>query len=628
MSAMKETLTRRDAPIPDLETLFPEDYVRLGSPFSTILEVVLAIKYEYDVHHVFAFGSSTLPIIAILMTTSCPVFVYHDVSTPLTKIRSFQETLCKSYGRKFRIIQGGPKDHGKDSVVVYVTNDPGRRSKHADAVADGNGILYVVNEEKIPIHDEKDAKGEMVRESIHTIRKRLGAPPPTPEAIERLERYVKGGDTTSEEDVDVTDLKQHLKALAGCEGAQGNVLISTVGLSTLAAFVMAALEKGEYNIDVLMCSTAYGGSSQQTDILCKNCNNGDVSIAKHKYDIQGNLPVLGAIETKLRQMRDGPKKSITVVEIEYPTNPDMKDCDLERLRTTLQDYSSATSTTVVVLLDTTFSPPSQAAKAFGKEIPVIVWTSLSKSVSGGKTTGGSLVANAHPVAQDLLRRAENHLNIFDTASKPCQLRILNDMHTRCEERVRKAHAVAVKTSRHLEDVVRECSGRTMLVNFVTTSQINKGVTPATFSFNLPVPAHLTNRPRHIASLAQDFVDRLVEKVPTIAKPCVSFGQDNTRVYVTVPATSTQGVISEEDKAKQAVGGVQLVRFSFPPELDVAAWKDAVEATVREVYEESTWPPSRTRKWGTRSKIIALTGVAVLLGAGALWYCGRKSARKN
>jgi len=33
------------------------------------------------------------------------------------------------------------------------------------------------------------------------------------------------------------------------------------------------------------------------------------------------------------------------------------------------------------------------------------------------------------------------------------------------------------------------------------------------------------------------------------KPCVSFGQDNGLVYATVPATSTQGAIKAEDKAK-------------------------------------------------------------------------------
>ena len=63
--------------------------------------------------------------------------------------------------------------------------------------------------------------------------------------------------------------------------------------------------------------------------------------------------------------------------------------------------------------------------------------------------------------------------------------------------------------------------------------------------------------------AQKFVDLLCLH-PTYMKPCVSFGQDNDLVYCTVPATSTQGAISAEDKAKQARGGVQLVRFKTPP----------------------------------------------------------------
>ena len=65
-----------------------------------------------------------------------------------------------------------------------------------------------------------------------------------------------------------------------------------------------------------------------------------------------------------------------------------------------------------------------------------------------------------------------------------------------------------------------------------------------------------------APLAQKFVDVLTEHDGY--KPCVSFGQNNGLIYATVPATSTQGAIKEEDKAKQARGGVQLVRLSFPP----------------------------------------------------------------
>jgi len=50
---------------------------------------------------------------------------------------------------------------------------------------------------------------------------------------------------------------------------------------------------------------------------------------------------------------------------------------------------------------------------------------------------------------------------------------------------------------------------------------------------------------------------------------------NGMVYATVPATSTQGTIKAEDKAKQAVGGVQLCRLSFPPTCDVAMINDII-----------------------------------------------------
>ena len=64
---------------------------------------------------------------------------------------------------------------------------------------------------------------------------------------------------------------------------------------------------------------------------------------------------------------------------------------------------------------------------------------------------------------------------------------------------------------------------------------------------------------------------------------MSFGQDNGLVYCTVPATSTQGAIKAEDKAKQAEGGVQLVRLSFPPTIDVPAVCDKVAQATAQVY---------------------------------------------
>jgi cystathionine beta-lyase/cystathionine gamma-synthase len=305
---------------------------------------------------------------------------------------------------------------------------------------------------------------------------------------------------------------------------------------------------------------------------------------KHTFDIQGRSGhVLEAISSKLAAMKSGPTKALTLIQLEYPTNPDMKDCDLAAVQPALESYAQATGSGVVLLLDTTFSPISQSAAHFSEAQAVVVFNSLSKSVSGGRTTGGSLVANNNPLAQQVLARAHAHLALLDTASKSCQLAVLNSRNGKVEERIRAAHDNAALAAAYIEACVARLSGQEMKVNFVTEAQIAKNVVPATFSFNLPVPAHLAEDTKALADLAQDLVDRLVEEYPTAVKPCVSFGQENTLVYVTVPATSTQGVISEADKAKQSVGGVQLVRFSFPPSMDLDAFNQAIDRALVRLY---------------------------------------------
>lgn len=152
-----------------------------------------------------------------------------------------------------------------------------------------------------------------------------------------------------------------------------------------------------------------------------------------------------------------------------------------------------------------------------------------------------------------------------------------------------AHKNAVGAAKLLCQSIGQRSGHAMAVNFVTDAQIAKGVTPATFSFNLPPPAHLKDNSEALAGFAQAFVDKLCADWKGV-KPCVSFGQKNSTVYATVPATSTQGVISEEDKAKQAVGGIQLVRFSFPPTMDMGEWGRQIDRTAAAMYAK---PPTNS-----------------------------------
>ena len=148
-----------------------------------------------------------------------------------------------------------------------------------------------------------------------------------------------------------------------------------------------------------------------------------------------------------------------------------------------------------------------------------------------------------------------------------------------EVRCAKAYKVAVEVGDALCKAVRTHCAYDMALNFVKPEQAKIGFTSSTFSFNLPPPRGATAD--EAEAFAQKFVD-LLHPHPEF-KPCVSFGQDNNLVYATVPATSTQGAIKAEDKAKQAVGGVQLVRFSFPVTCDSTRIAGIIADAVKQAY---------------------------------------------
>jgi hypothetical protein len=142
------------------------------------------------------------------------------------------------------------------------------------------------------------------------------------------------------------------------------------------------------------------------------------------------------------------------------------------------------------------------------------------------------------------------------------MKILSKEHIGVEQRCKDAYEVAKACGDALQAAVKtHCKGAEMELAFVNPSHAANLFTTSTFSFNLPL---MEGRSEAFnKSLAQKFTDLLCVD-PEVFKPCVSFGQDNGLVYATVPATSTQGAIKDEDKDKQAVGGIQLCRLSFPP----------------------------------------------------------------
>ena len=333
---------------------------------------------------------------------------------------------------------------------------------------------------------------------------------------------------------------------------------------------------------MLMCSTAYGGSSEQMDIF----NDRGGKIIKSKFHIQGDRPIDGSIQEALDILAadPAPRLPVLVVFVEVPTNPDQKIPDLNKLAAACKDYEEKMGKKVMLLIDTTFAPGSGILKKLQDIAPTLetmCFISMSKSVSRGLTTAGALVASHTPFSQSLILKVAETAAWIDTVARRDQMLRLCRNHQGTKTRCESAYAVTVAVGDTLRDAVKKhAGGYDMPLSYVRPEAAKLGFTSSTFSFNLPPPEGATDAINE--ALAQRFVD-LLTKDPVHFKPCVSFGQDNSLVYCTVPATSTQGAIKEEDKALQAKGGVQLVRLSFPPTVDVAAVQAQVEMAVATVY---------------------------------------------
>jgi cysteine synthase A len=545
-----------------------EDYLRVATNISTLLEAALAVQRGLDVSQVFTFASDTLPIIAVCIISKHPVHLYlGDAPDPFTRK---QHDLIKLLGLNLHCYPSYRIRAAKQNEVVLSLESAHIKTCIVDGII-GQGVLYVTNPEKINTDD------------ILVIRKRMSTPMTTPVA-EGMLQTMAGMQVTANvwgpASPGITKFLAHLQEMSGTKvDRSANPVVSTVGLSAIASLWMTLIARG--GADILMCSTAYGGTVQMTDIFDRTA----AKFNKHSFHIQGSAGVLPSIKSELKKLQEAPDGLLpmTVVFLEIPTNPDMKVPDMPELVAACMDHQRATGKKVMLLVDATFAPGSRALQKIREadpELCAMVFISMSKSVSRGLTTAGTVVANHTAEAREILAGVTEACETLDTNAKPDQMARLVENHGEVELRCRKAYENASLVGEHLCQAVRDVTGQDMKLAFVSVEQAEAGFTTSTFSFNLP--------PREGASaeanegLAQQFVDLLCAE-PGF-KPCVSFGQDNGLVYCTVPATSTQGAVKAEDKAKQAVGGVQLTRLSFPPTCDIENIKRVMSTSIAKLYE--------------------------------------------
>lgn len=562
-----------------------EDYLRVATNLSVVLERALALRRGVEPAAALTFASELMPIVAVLMThAGRTVHLYHGagaappVSGDLARRLSLAGGLLEQHAAAPP--RAGQRPHGDEAVLATGVALGG--APLGEAEVDGviePCVLYAVNARRV------------VPSEVLVIRKRMSTPVTTPVAEAMLRALAGGGAGADVDaaarggapppDAEVLQFYEHLEELSGgTSGTEAPVAAAyTAGLPTLASLWFSLIGAG--GADVLMCSTSYGGSSQLVDILSERSDG----LAKHTFDIQGSASIVPSIRVALDALAAGPLLPTTVLFVEVPTNPDMKVPNVGDVAAMLRAYRERTGKRVLLLVDATFAPGSQVLRQVAEaapELAAFVFLSMSKSVSRGMTTAGALVANHTPDARTLLEEARATGRALDTLAKPDQLHALVENHRGVEDRCARAYENAVALGDVLRGAVREHAPGSpdMPLAFVSKEHAALGFTSSTFSFNLP-PARGATADDN-AALAQRFVDALCRDDKHF-KPCVSFGQDNGLVYATVPATSTQGAIKAEHKDKQAVGGVQLVRLSFPPTFDTATVGDTIATAVADMY---------------------------------------------
>jgi cystathionine beta-lyase/cystathionine gamma-synthase len=547
-----------------------EDYLRVSTNISCLLELVLATELGYTIDQIFSFGSTVMPILAVILTSTKPVHLYLGANASTNPFSNELLSAIKILGCEFHVHLSAPAAH-TDGIVVTTGKVLGVDvPTFVDAFVQEN-VLYINKPEHV------------IPARILVIRKRLGTPMTTP-AAERMLQSFAGMELTADahraDEASLAAFHAHLQTLSGSPvDATANPISFIAGLPAVASFYFTLVARG--GADIVMASTSYGGSSELTDI-CSRAGN----FNKHTFDITGQNDIQVAIRTALDRMAShaADLMPLTVLFVEIPTNPDMKVPEIPALVTMLLEYEARTGKEVLLLVDTTFAPGSRVLEKIqivAPQLTTFAFVSMSKSVSRGLTTAGALVAGPADSAKELLAHVREMAISLDTVARQDQLFLLCNNHVGVEERCENAYRVALTVGNCLCAAVKEnCGGYEMPLAFVTSDMAAMGFSSSTFSFNLPAIPTLSEDENE--ALAQKFVDNLCADKANF-KPCVSFGQDNGLVYCTVPATSTQGTIKKEDKAKQAVGGVQLTRLSFPPSCDIDTICNVVKQAVVETY---------------------------------------------
>jgi hypothetical protein len=260
--------------------------LRVSTNVSTLYEIVLAKQHNLpSVDNVFTFSSTKFPWLAVMLTAKKGEVVHcMGGKSPFTAddIKFFKMIDCHFEHHESNTDKTNGGIRISQAAIDIATN----HVQYVHGVI-MEGVLYI-----------NDAKAISPAE-IMVRRKRMSIPMTTTVCLDALHKIADPKAALKKIVNTEADKKQfytHLQKLTGTNVDNHHPVCCTAGLPVIASFWFSLVKNG--GADIVMSSTAYGGSSQLTDLMVERSGN----FRKHKFDITGKNKLEEAIEKTMNEL--------------------------------------------------------------------------------------------------------------------------------------------------------------------------------------------------------------------------------------------------------------------------------------------------------------------------------------
>lgn len=573
----------------------PYDYARLGHALSSLYEWCLESLSK--AHKVVSFASRSKPFLSVIEareSDAIPVILACEGALPLShrakqKLHQRQVRIFEHQTRAGVLAQLEPEKGAAEALRIWVCTTPPtvtelsqQQTDPWDAVCyplEAGGLVFLY--------------GERVQASqIQVLRKRTVSallPGDCALALRHLLQVpVEGAAVDTQREKKQAQLAQdcHQQLQVLYPQLAGRPLFFCTGLAAEAAVFQAAAYclggqdlGAETSIPFYYAQNGYGGTGQLIgEILPRQSQIVPQPLVV--MDTHGESDGQTLIDRMIAQL-DTLHGAPAMLFLETPTNPQLQMHDFDALVLALKAYQQRYGITLPVLVDTTLAPLYPLfAQDFAQDWPFLLVKSGSKYFTKGKATLGVVMANAHPLAQQILDNTRHFGQDADAFAKVSQLQAL---YAGLQDLPERMQAIAENTQALAHSMQQGLAGRGYALTLYTMGpeQVAAGLATGVLSFYLP-PVSLPEG----VDLVDYFVDYLLTHAPEQVKNRVSYGQSGGAmyqglaqdyIYVINPEESTQGALSQAVKDAQKKDNVQICRISVPAQCDIPAFVEVIDA---------------------------------------------------